>query len=282
VELVEEKHLPGAVQLVDRVPPGQSAERLGRCGPQLGIAERQLLAAVGQLGLGMGGVGAPVDLEVELARPDGELVERGVGLDGLEGVVRRDRAHPGRAFQVGQAPGPLEHVTGGAATSVPPAVQVHRCVAQLLLGEVGHPVGELSHREVAHVGVRRREVGEHPGAVDTLPPERVVGEPVDLVPRHLLGQEPADPRQGKDLREVGRVAEHVRQPQAAGLHVHLVGEEALAVDDLADERLAAREVAVRLDPHAPHHLELSLRDLLADPVVETGVVGADPGQLLGL
>jgi hypothetical protein len=47
------------------------------------------------------------------------------------------------------------------------------------------------------VGVDRREVGEHPGAVEALPPERVVREAVLLVPRQLLGDEAVMPPAAK-------------------------------------------------------------------------------------
>ena len=61
---------------------------------------------------------------------------------------------------------------------------------------------------------------------------------VVLVPRELLGEKPVDAGSAQDLRERTRVAEHVGQPGVAGLDAELVQVETLAVDDLADERLA--------------------------------------------
>ena len=86
----------------------------------------------------------------------------------------------------------------------------------------------------------------------------------------------------EDLRERGRVAEHVGQPQVGRLAPELVEEEALAVHDLADQRLARRDIAVGLDPHAPDRLEPAGRDLLADPLVQRRVDLLHPRVLLRL
>lgn len=48
-------------------------------------------------------------------------------------------------------------------------------------------------------------VGEYARAIDALPPECVVGELVDVVPRQLLRQEVLDPTLLDDLRELTRV-----------------------------------------------------------------------------
>ena len=68
-------------------------------------------------------------------------------------------------------------------------------------------------RQLGVVGVDRREVGEDPGAVDALPPERVVREPVGLVPGDLLGEEPARARPAATIcGSAAGVAERVGQP----------------------------------------------------------------------
>ena len=94
---------------------------------------------------------------------------------------------------------------------------------------------ELAHAHVAAVGVGRREVGEDPRAVDALPDEAVMGEDVVLVPRELLGEEPADAAAPHDLGQGGGVAEHVGKPHIVGLDPELVEVETLSVDDLSDE-----------------------------------------------
>ena len=85
-----------------------------------------------------------------------------------------------------------------------------------------------------------------------------------------------------DLGQRGRVAEHVGQPDVVGLDPQFVEVEPLAVDDLADQRLARGDVAVGLDPHAPGRLEASLGDPDLHPLPQLGVVLAHPGQVLGL
>ena len=55
----------------------------------------------------------------------------------------------------------------------------------------------------------------------------------------------------------------------------LVAEEALAVDELANERLAARHVRVGFDPHAAFGQELARLYGVADALIERGVVVLD-------
>lgn len=46
---------------------------------------------------------------------------------------------------------------------------------------------EIVSRQVGTVGIGWREVSEDAGAVDSFPPERMVRELIDLIPRNLLG-----------------------------------------------------------------------------------------------
>jgi hypothetical protein len=62
-----------------------------------------------------------------------------------------------------------------------------------VIAEVALAERHLLAGDLGVVGVDRREVGEHPGAVEALPPERVVREAVLLVPAELLGDEPMQP-----------------------------------------------------------------------------------------
>jgi hypothetical protein len=110
----------------------------------------------------------------------------------------------------------------------------------------------------------------------------VVGEAVHLVPGDLLGEEVPDPGCRQHLREAGGVPEHVGQPEVVGVDAELVAEEAPAVDDLADQRLAGGDVAVGLDPHAADHLEAPLGHPLADALPDRRVAVAHPRQLLRL
>ena len=132
------------------------------------------------------------------------------------------------------------------------------------------------------VGVGRREVGEHLGAVDPLPHERVVRRRVEPVPRELLGEEAPDPGAAHDLRELAVVAEDVGVPELAAAAPELALEEPLAVQELADERLARRQVAVGLDPRAADGHPPARLGVREDPAIEVGTPLADPVVLLGL
>ena len=88
------------------------------------------------------------------------------------------------------APQPLEHLPRRPAAAVAVAERHQRPVAPGVLGEAVAPTSASSAGvDLGVVRVDRREVGEHPRAVDALPPERVVREAVGAVPRQLLGDE---------------------------------------------------------------------------------------------
>ena len=125
-------------------------------------------------------------------------------------------------------------------------------------------------------------MGEHPGAVDALPPERRVREAVGAVPRQLLGDEAAHAAGGEHLRQPGRVAEHVGDPHLAAPTAEVLLEVALAVDDLADDALAGRQVHVRLDPHPADRHPLPVGDLVDDAGEQLRLALGDPRVLLRL
>ena len=278
VELVEQQHLPGLVERRGRIPAPVAARRRGR--PQLGRAQRLLVAPVGALDGPVGGVRPPVVFEVELTHPDREVGRLGPHLlPERRNGVDLDSGH---TVEVGEPARRLEHRARRSAAAVAVSERVQRVLRRRALRELALALRELAHTHVAVVGVGGREVREDARAVDALPPERAVREPVDLAPRHLLRQEGRDPGLLQDLRERGRVAEHVGQPEVGRLAPELVEEEALAVHDLANQRLTRRDVAVGLDPHAPDRLEPTGRHLVAHAVVQRRVELFHPGVLLGL
>ena len=238
-----------------------------------------LAAAVALLGAELRGVGAAVQLEVELAVPD-----RGIGILGpcpVEELLRGAELDLRGALEVrGAAPGG-HHLAGGPATPVAPAEEVDADAGAALLLEVALEIGELLAGEHPVVGVRRREVGEHAGPVEALPAEGVVGEGVDLVPGDLLGEEVVLPGERSDLRQRGGVAEGVRQPGLPCLDPELLEEEPLAGDELAGHGLGAGHVRVRLDPHAAHRHEAPGGDVAPDAGEQLRVAVLQPGELLG-
>ncbi len=279
MELVQQHRLPDPLQVLVRVRVPRHPDGRGG-GPQLGLAQQRFAAPVALLGLGLRGVGAAVQLQVQLARPDGGVLVLGTGL--VEERVGRLDLDPRGAFEVPLAPGPGQLLAGGAAAAVAPAEGGQGARTAALLPVVAGGVGQLGAAEIAVVGVDGREVGEDAGAVDALPAEGVVRERVHLRPGDLLRQEPVRAREPDDLRHRGGVAEGVGQPDAPGLDAELVEEELLAVHELPDHGLAADHVGVGLHPHAADRYEPALRDLLLDPLEELGPVDLDPVQLLRL
>ena len=130
-----------------------------------------------------------------------------------------------------------DHLLRRAAPAVAEPEQIERPVQGARVLVVAHAEFELLTREITVVGVRRREVREDARPVDALPPEGVVLGRVGVVPGQFLGQEVVAARLFDQLRQVARVAEHVGQPKDPRLITELVHEEALAVQQLADERL---------------------------------------------
>ena len=167
----------------------------------------------------------------------------------------------------------------------PPSPQPKRYserVAPIVVLEILDTEAQLADAHVPVVGVGGREVGEDPRAVDPLPQKAVVGERLYWFHDSFWVR-----NQRMPLRCMiwGRAAEY---PNTSGSHTSLVSipsssqVEALAVDDLADERLPRGDVAVGLDPHAPGRLQPTLGDPFLHPFPQVGVVVAHPGQVLGL
>ena len=94
---------------------------------------------------------------------------------------------------------------------------------------------------------------------------------VQLVPRELLRQEIVAAGLGDELRKGRGIAEDIGQPDILGLVSKLLHEEALAMQQLADQRFARRQVAVWLDPHRADRFPLPDGDLLAHPPVDVGI-----------
>jgi len=95
VELLEQHQAPGFLERVVGVLGASSHGDDGR--PQLRLPQQVLAAAVAALGAGLGCVGAAVEFEVELPRPDGRLWI--LGLRGLEEAARGGQLDPGRPLE---------------------------------------------------------------------------------------------------------------------------------------------------------------------------------------
>ena len=273
MELVEQEKLPGPIEV------GTPVEGR-RHRPQFGGPEGFLGVAVGQLDLGVRGQGGPVGFEVELTDPDGEVV--GLLAQPIEETPDGADLRTGQAIEIGHAAEALDHdvVRATAPVAVAEGVQVECGAigphATVLTG------GHLTDGEVAVVGVGRREVCQQAAAVMALPPEGGVWKSVGVVPGHLLGDERGDACLTSDLRQRGRVAEDIRNPQFVRLDPELLGEESLAVHQLAHEGLARWDVGVRLDPHASDRLPPFRSDLFRDLLEQLRVFVLHPLVLHGL
>src|SRR5262249_16553870 len=154
--------------------------------------------------------------------------------------------------------------------------------ARLVIFELALGVEQLLDTGVAVVGVGRREVTEHLAPVDALPDERVRVRTVEPVPRQFLRQEAHDPREPQELRPLGAIAERGGRPELAATDAELVLEEPLSVDELAQQRLAGRDVAVRLDPAPTDGHELPALHACPNALPKVAVTLLDPRVLLGL
>ncbi|ORT58383.1 hypothetical protein BKD26_19095 [Streptomyces sp. CB03238] len=280
VELVQQHRLPDPVQVVVRIAVRGRAQRRRRR-PQLRLAQQVLAAPVALLGLRLGGVRGAVQLQVQLARPHRGLLPV-LLLRRREERRRLLDRHPGRALQVPHPARLLQHLAGGSPATVAPPERHEGAGGAALVGEVPLRTGQFPAMDTRVVRVDGREVREDAGAVDALPPERVVRHPVRLVPRQLLREEPPHARQFRQLRERRRVAEGVRQPDFLRLHLQLLGEEPLAVHQLPRQRLTARHIGVRLHPHGADRHPCAVLDRLFDALPDMWLVVPHPRVLLRL
>jgi hypothetical protein len=124
-------------------------------------------------------------------------------------------------------------------------------------------------------------VGNDAAPVYALPHEEVVREVVRLVPVELVGEEAGETGAAQELRDPGRVTEGVGEPGGGAPATEPLLEVPLAVEQLPREGLAAGDLAVRLDPRAPHGLPPALRDALLDPLEQPRFVALDPLVELG-
>ncbi len=128
------------------------------------------------------------------------------------------------------------------------------------------------------------QVGVDARAVNPFPDERIVGKRLAAVigPKDLLRGKVLDATAAHDLRQRAGVPEHIGQPEDLALDAELVAEEAFAVEELADQALAAGDVGIGLDPHTAFGDELPGLDRTLDAPVQVGVVVFDHPVEMGL
>ncbi len=117
MELVQQHGAPGFLDALAR--EGKAFERLRRCAPHLGLAQRELALAVAALGARLRGVGTAMGLKIQLSH----IAYIGPDLCFLVPKIFQGVSNPytGHAFQITLAAEEFEMVAGGAAAAVAPA-----------------------------------------------------------------------------------------------------------------------------------------------------------------
>jgi hypothetical protein len=285
VELGERQVLLGPLQLPGGV--GEKAVRPGGDGRLLGGVELVLEPAVALLDQRHRGIAADgPGIEVLLAPGQARTLGLELGEIGVRRRVDDLQVAPfaGQGIEVGQV------LAGRPAAVVADAPEVDD---EVLFRVSGQPrLQPLALPASGRTIMRRGPVNQDFGAVVADPDELVAGKGKLPGPRPAaeIGRVPA---LGRDLDKAPGVAEGIEVDGRPGLDPELLGEIALAEQDLADERLAARHVAVGLDVPAAHDVPFPLPDepadpaeqgrlVLLDPFVEDGLVVAEdePGMFL--
>ena len=189
VELVEQECFPGGFELFARVV---AAVERGQRGEGFRLEQTVLGLAVELLDPGLGGQGAPVQLEVELAGPPREPFFR-EALEELIDVGHAEARHRGEALDAGVV---FEHLLARAAAAVAPPEGEEALGVVALALEVAPGAVDVQRCDVAVVVLAGviEVVGDHRAPVYALPLVEVVRELVGLAPVELVGEEALDPR----------------------------------------------------------------------------------------
>ena len=271
VELVEQQQLPQLFQLLlPRLPDRPARQHLFRH-VVFHRLQSGLRPADAPLGPGLRGQGSPVPRQIQLAAVD---ILNLLFLRPPEEAHRVLHMAPGRALQVPAAQGRLHHLPSGASAAVSVAEGEHEAIDALLLDPVVLPPGDqLPGRE--HGVVPPEQVGQHPAAVQSLPPEEVIGEGLRLrvLAGELLGGKIGDLALLHDLGQRRRKAEGIRHPGHKAVHSQLLPEPALSPDELPDEAFPGGDVGITLHPQRPLGIKSPGGGLFLHPPVDVRIKG---------
>ncbi len=265
------------VRLVQR-----ESQRPGEHAEPFEVVQANFVLAVDALEPRLAGVGTAVILEIQLAVPHRQRLRlpRDIAHQ-FAGLLEAHRRQADLRAPVAHAPAGLDHLRRRPTAAVAPAEGQQRLDEPILLA-VLRPcllhVLDAEHRVVGQPGARGRgdEVRGRLAAVDPAPAERVVRETVELAPTDLAGHEAVHARQAQQLRQGGRVAEDVRQPEHAAVEVEFLLEIPLAVEKLAHQRFTGRHVGVHLYPGGAVGLPSAGRHLGFDLLEQVRRIALDP------
>ena len=186
-----------------------------------------------------------------------------------ERLDRANQFHFRAAFQIERPLREFQVLQAWPAAAVAPAEGEQAGANVRVLRAPSSPITSQYFR-IGGIAVAVDQLGQDLAAVEALPGEDAVGELVAAV----VG--PVDFRRGEvfhaaashNLRHLPGIAEHIRQPKQLALDAKLLAEEPLAVDELANQRLAAGDIRVRLDPGGAVGDDRAVGDSLLDPLVQ--------------
>ena len=255
-----------------------------RCQP-FSLKQLILQTAVHFLIISLRSVGSPVILQIQLPVPGMHITvsvlhifvhfpEKCSGSAGLHIWQPRNRIH-------GTAHG--EHFPVDTASSVPVSIRYESIPADVLIPEL---LPASKNRPRIHVPVIRGEpvrhlpsfvrrvdkICENLRAVDSPPPEQIIGNRVKLVPADFCRHKCINLAELQNLRQRPAVSEHIRQPQILAFLPELPLKKTGAVKELPHQRFPRRDITVGLHPHAAVRLPFSFLYLPADSLIQLRAV----------
>ena len=172
-------------------------------------------------------------------------------------------------------PGGFEHISGLTAAAVTVSVRDKNIVVDFLLLITLPSADQRIRMKHAIVGGKEilnrlanakssNQMGQDFCSVNAPPQESIVGHLIELVPGQLGGHKILNPADLHDLRQCAGIAEYVRKPEDPIIHAEFFPKESLAVKELADQAFTARQIGIRLDPHAALGLPASFLHFFPD------------------
>ena len=267
MELVDEELFPGFPQGFRGIGAARKPAQ-GRS--QLHVAQEDFQLPVLPLQVRLGGEGAAMHLQVQLAIPDGQVLRFvEVFLQVLLATGEGDLRHGGYFTKALHG---VEHLLGNAAAAVAVAVHAQRGRAGVFI-LVGVPVLHDLRGRGGGDEMGGRDAGVYLAAVQPAPDEAVVRETVCVVPGgHLVGNVIPDAALPQDLRQDRAGAEHIGQPAVAAGLAELLAEIPLAVEELPGKAFRRGNIAVRFHVHSAGWLKLPGTHLFRDAGEQVRIV----------
>ena len=262
-------------------------------GEQLCIPEGILHPPVHFLIVGLGGVGAPVEFQVQLSIPNGKISVHGIFFQGfiqLSEILRcRDFLHMRQSRNLVHRLCLFDLLPGGAAASVAETVGNQQFPVGILIPVVVPDTFYRLGTGVAVVSIVRfarirsgDEMRRHSRTVNALPQEGIIGQPVGVVPADFGGHKGIHTGFLQDLRQRPGISEHIRQPEKLTLIAKLLAEEIFSHQNLTDDGLSGGYVAVALHPHGAGGFPASFLHPFFDMLVDIRIIFFDILIQLGL